>query len=782
MKSKLFRKKKQRMAERKVAKELRKIPVRELSLGLLLWLSVSYLFYGSGVVKHIDIAEGQRVPTTIVATVDFDCENLTETEFNRRKAANGVSPVFTTDPAPLNRAIGGIDKLFTQLQQYQTVDSNQQATIRISLTGLLDGLGTAVTTDDFIGMFTEGQITNAHNAIRGNLQTVLSAGILSEEYRRTLFRDASTKSVTIKNTQTGASRTLPQREIPSVRDVIKKISGSLNPVLADPQHSQDKMTVLLSAWITPNLTYDAVATDLLRSEASQSVEPVIQQYLAGTTLAQAGEPATPQTLLLLQAHEQKQSDDEETFDRFMNVVGNSIQLLAGLIIAIVILRIVAPHLLLEPDKLFLLCLLSLLTLAAARLLLYLSIQYQVLSPSLLTYLVPHALAVLLAGILIGAAPALCLGLWTSYATATLFSQSFNVFALGLLITITATSTVRNVHQRSSLFKAGLWVGAVMVLFVLISAILNQPTLHVLLTQLGAAVVNGMVSAVLVMLLIPLFESLFKITTDITLLELSDMGNPLLQKLAIQAPGTYHHSLMVASLSQTAAEKIGANPLLVRVCAYYHDIGKLAKPEFFAENIQHQENPHDDLSPHMSALVIVSHVKEGLTLAKRNKLPKPILDAIEQHHGNGLISFFYQKAKTQQQKESAPAGTSSGTESVNDSDFRYGGNPAVSAEMAILSLADATEAASRSIEKPTPTRIANLVDDIFKMKIRDGQMDNCNLTMAQINEIKRSFIFSLTNMLHGRIAYPKEDESYSNQQTKQTSGSKRNGTETNALAG
>jgi membrane-associated HD superfamily phosphohydrolase len=191
---------------------------------------------------------------------------------------------------------------------------------------------------------------------------------------------------------------------------------------------------------------------------------------------------------------------------------------------------------------------------------------------------------------------------------------------------------------------------------------------------------------------------------------------------------------------------------------------MAKPEFFTENIQHKENPHDELSPHMSALVISSHVKEGLALARRHKLPKPILDAIEQHHGNGLISFFYHKAK-QAAKEGSG---NSMNDIINDSDFRYGGAPAVSPEMAILSLADASEAAARSIEKPTPQKISNLMNDIFAMKIRDGQMDYADLTMAQINVVKQSFIFSLSNMLHGRIPYPKDDDNKPAKPTKKTS--------------
>ena len=219
-------------------------------------------------------------------------------------------------------------------------------------------------------------------------------------------------------------------------------------------------------------------------------------------------------------------------------------------------------------------------------------------------------------------------------------------------------------------------------------IFDQQEITVLGIQLLGALISSIFSASLTLVLIPLFEKLFGITTDITLLELSDMSHPLLQKMAIQAPGTYHHSLMVATLSQNAAEAINANSLLVRVSAYYHDIGKLAKPEFFSENIQNNENPHDNLSPHMSALVIIAHVKEGLALAKRHKLPTPILDAIEQHHGNGLIHFFYEKAKRNILDLNSD-------EELNEADFRYGGKPAESPEMAILSLADACEAALKN---------------------------------------------------------------------------------------
>ncbi|HSR88049.1 MAG TPA: HDIG domain-containing protein, partial [Pontiella sp.] len=497
------------------------------------------------------------------------------------------------------------------------------------------------------------------------------------------------------------------------------------------------------------------------------IAPVMQSISAGSILARAGERATPQTVLLLRQHAQKRLDSRDGIEQIVAIVGNGVLLLAGLIATIVIFRVGNPKLIRQIDKMLLLVILSLITLGTARLLTALSIRYPEIAPFSI-YLVPHALAILLAGILLSGSAAIGLGFWTSFATAVLFDQSFTVFALGILITITAASTARNIHRRSSLFRAGLWICMVKVLIVLVAGILKGQTLSAFTGQIAAAVLSAVIATILTLLLIPVFEKLFKITTDITLLELSDMGHPLLQKMAIQAPGTYHHSLMVATLAQNAAEAIGANSLLVRVCAYYHDIGKMAKPEFFTENIQHKENPHDELSPHMSALVISSHVKEGLTLARRHKLPQPVMDAIEQHHGNGLISFFYHKAKQQ-----AGDGSTNMADLINESDFRYGGAPAVTPEMAILSLADAAEAASRSIEKPTPQKISNLLDDIFAMKIRDGQMDYANLTMAEIKVVKQSFIFSLSNMLHGRIPYPKDHENKYSKSTEKPSDSDSN---------
>jgi cyclic-di-AMP phosphodiesterase PgpH len=747
MKQKLFKKKKKGIAERKTStprhRPIKEMPIRNLLIGALLLILVVYLFYGSGIVSHIDLAIGQRAPGTIVATLDFQCENLKETAFSRSKLHSSIPPVCTINPAPGKQATTLAEKLFDRLKKLYGTPEEQRQPLLNSMADLL--INSSINTSEFIELFPSNHVEEAESSLITSLKNVMSKGILSEQYRQTLFRDSASKELIIEDSSSKKFVTMPEEKIASIRSAQSEIGIKLLPFTSG---KRDSLLRLLNGMIRDNLVYNEERTETLRQEASSKADPVIQLYTAGTVLIKAGESVNAQHLLLLQKHEEKRQEEREIIDTIMQISGNAILLLVGLVTAIVILKIVAPEEIKKNRHLLLLALLSLLPLGAGKLLLHLAHQYNLISPSLIMYLVPHALPVLLAGILIGGAPAICLGLWTSFATAVLFDSSFNVFALGIIITITATLTARNVHRRASLFRAGLWVCIVEVLYVLTAYILNSPATPVLIGQLWAAALSGLISTVFALLLIPLFEKLFNLTTDITLLELSDMGHPLLQKMAIQAPGTYHHSLMVATLAQNAAEAIGANSLLIRVCAYYHDIGKMAKPDFFTENIQHKENPHDELSPHMSALVITSHVKEGLTLAKRHKLPQPILDAIEQHHGNGLISFFYHKAKMQQEGNS---------EKLNDADFRYGGHPAVSPEMAILSLADSTEAASRSLEKPSPQKISNLVNDIFTSKIRDGQLDYAQLTMAQINTVKESFVFSLSNMLHGRIPYPKDDE-------------------------
>jgi hypothetical protein len=251
---------------------------------------------------------------------------------------------------------------------------------------------------------------------------------------------------------------------------------------------------------------------------------------------------------------------------------------------------------------------------------------------------------------------------------------------------------------------------------------------------------------------PLFESLFGYITDIRLLELANLNQPLFQRMIIEAPGTYHHSIVVASLVEAAAEAIGANSLLAKVSAYYHDIGKLTKPQYFIENQPNAENRHDKLSPKMSSLVIISHVKDGCELAAKEKLGQQIINIIRQHHGTSIVSYFYDKAKKNKDRTAS---------NLSETDFRYPGPKPQTREAGLVMLGDVIEASSRTLSNPTPARIRSLVRERIERIYMDGQLDECELTLRNLNTIAESFIKILTGIFHHRVDYPETTPKESN---------------------
>ena len=307
--------------------------------------------------------------------------------------------------------------------------------------------------------------------------------------------------------------------------------------------------------------------------------------------------------------------------------------------------------------------------------------------------------------------------------------------------LTAAFSVIRCKKRSALIRGGFYVSVVNIVTTGIILLLTSN----LFTEAAPAgiffaVASGFFIMALVSIMLPVIEYFFSISTDISLLELLDLGQPLMKSLMINAPGTYHHSIIVGNLAEAAAEAVGANPLLSRVTAYYHDIGKIKMPEYFVENQQGAINRHERLAPHMSAMILVSHVKEGTELARQYKLPKSVIDILQQHHGTRLMSFFYQKAKDQ-----------SGAANVDE--FRYPGPKPQTRVAALVMMADAVEAAARALTDPTSARISALVEKIINEIFLDGQIDECELTLKDISEIKKRFTFVLTSIFHKRIEYP-----------------------------
>jgi putative nucleotidyltransferase with HDIG domain len=281
---------------------------------------------------------------------------------------------------------------------------------------------------------------------------------------------------------------------------------------------------------------------------------------------------------------------------------------------------------------------------------------------------------------------------------------------------------------------------------------NQTPFDTIVRQMAAGLGTGILTGIGVVGLLPVLEWLFKRTTDITLLELTDYNHPLLRQMQLEAPGSYHHSLVVAQLSENAANAIGANPLVARVCSLFHDVGKTLNPLYFGENQRDRTNPHGDLTPAESARIIKQHVPDGVELAIKHRLPHAVIDVIKQHHGTTLVRYFYQRA-VEESRAPFAGKTAAFIPMPEELPFRYDGPRPQSKESAIISLADGVEATTRSLRQARPEDLQDTVNRIVGERIADGQLDEAPLTLEEITRIKNSFQFTLLNMLHSRVAYP-----------------------------
>ncbi|MEI8138504.1 MAG: HDIG domain-containing metalloprotein [bacterium] len=449
-------------------------------------------------------------------------------------------------------------------------------------------------------------------------------------------------------------------------------------------------------------------------------------------------------------------DKAGTFKLTVANIGDEVFLLIITVIAAMMLRVLAPKIFKSNTHLLLLAMSALFTIIPGSILIHLTDHGPVFTHTSAEMLIPFALAPLLSGILLGGGAAIVVGLWTTLVCFVVGNGSAPLLVAGLIATAASARWLKKIRRRTQVIRIGFLIGIFQI--ACLGVLFERIPTHALQASslIGASVAGGLMAGLLVLLLLPVCESLFGLTSTVSLLELSDLAHPLLQRLAFEAPGTYHHSLMVANLAQAAADEIGANSVLARVGAYFHDIGKITKSDYYTENIRTGQNPHDDLAPSMSALLVMSHIKEGITLAMLYKLPQAVIDIIQQHQGTGLVVYFHHKAGRQAQAESM-ASPNKARAVVDESSYRYPGPKPISREAAIIMLADSVEASSRSLEKPTASGITELVDRIVDARVEDNQLDDCEMTLEELSRVKRAFVFCLSNMLHSRIAYPKQEE-------------------------
>lgn len=361
------------------------------------------------------------------------------------------------------------------------------------------------------------------------------------------------------------------------------------------------------------------------------------------------------------------------------------------------------------------------------------------------YLIPFACAPMLLTLLLNYKISLFISVLNIIIISAVNSFDVQVIIVGTVSSLLGATLLKKMQQRTDLIYSTIFIAIISAVLTLSVGILISSNILDVLLKSGFVVIGGLLSGILALGILPFLEGSFNEVTTLKLLELSNPNNPLLKKLLMDAPGTYHHSMLVANLAEMASEEVGANSVITRIGAYYHDIGKTQKPYFFGENQMGGDNHHNNLNPELSAKIIISHVKDGIELAKRYNLPSVIQDIIAQHHGTTLVKYFYYTAKNNAENP----------DDIKEENFRYTGPIPSSKESGIIMLADSVEAAVRSIKEPNEDKIRDMVNNIINDKLSSGQLNNCNLTINDIEKIKRCFLTALNGIYHHRVEYPKE---------------------------
>ncbi len=520
------------------------------------------------------------------------------------------------------------------------------------------------------------------------------------------------------------------------------------PLLKDQNYTLVNLIVdITQQLLQPNITFNLNETEERKKKAAESVQPIFYKIKAGEMLLREGERVTDLQLLKLEALRRQNRQES----RFARVVGNLAVVMFLVVITFFLHTRPSGRRALQTNRelLFLSAMLVLYFLFPGIFLTVLdSLARNTpfdLSENFRFFSIPLASGAMTVCLFMGFGIAITYSMVLSFCVAVIFQSRFEVFIYFFLTCLMAAYWMQSCRERKVFIRAGFRIGLLnMGLATALTLYMGDFSGAQIFWIWSAAFMGGIFSGVITAGIVPFMEIVFGYTTDITLLELANLEQPILRRLMMEAPGTYHHCVVVGSMVEAAAAEIGANPLLAKVCGYYHDIGKIRKPLYFVENQRDGKNRHDKLAPSMSGLILISHVKDGVDMALKNKLGPAIADAIRQHHGTSLIKFFYEKARQLK-----------GEDAVNIADYRYPGPKPQTREIALVMLADVVEAASRTLENPTPSRIQGLVRNLIANVFTDGQLDNCELTLRDLDNIGKTFNKILNGIHHHRIEYPEQ---------------------------
>lgn len=675
-----------------------------ISLGIIMYL----LLMGQVIPKTYELKENQKSPITLESPISVVDE--AETLRLQNEAEKMINDQYTKDETIITDQLLKQDEFFVELQQIlsqEDISKNEKVEL------LKANSKTSYLSDE-------------------SLNYIVS--LSDEKFKNLKYISKTTLDIIMNDSIT----------ISDINDAYVEVEQFIesNPFDND-KRIKEVANEIIKNYIKPNSFYDHEKTLTLREQAKNSIEPVVIKK--GDIIVTEGDYIDKRTYEKLNAAGLLK-DTSSLWPYF------GLLLLVALLLLLIYFSIERMKPELHQNNKSLLMLLVILTLTFASIsIIGLISEKSIVSPK--GFLAPVAFGVMLITLYLSLRFAILTGVIFSVFASLVFNSDQTMifdFRYGFVLLIGSTAgafAIGKIKQRSSILKAGLVVALFNSLAILMLLMLTSQSysLREGIESVLYGIIGGLFAAVLTIGFMPFFEAVFGILSPINLIELSNPNHPLLRKLLIETPGTYHHSIIVGNLAESAAEAIGANGLLARVGAYYHDLGKTKRPTFFIENQLNMENPHDKISPSLSKNIIISHTKDGVQMLKEHKLPVPIQDIAMQHHGTSLLKYFYNKAVNE---SDVP---------IDESEFRYPGPKPQTKEAAIVGLADSIEAAVRSLKNPTNELIEETVRKITKSKLNDGQFNECDLTLKEIEIISLSMLETLKGIFHSRIEYPDDKE-------------------------
>jgi putative nucleotidyltransferase with HDIG domain len=717
----------------------------------------------------------QVAPIRVTALVPFTYQSAEKTRMAREQFLDRVPPVYRLDPEPQRRFEAAARMLLTQLAAFEASQppnvspllARRPELARIADTFNSHGATYHATPEDIAAILSLGDVrvrTEVFENGLAALRDIYAQGVTDSA----LGSVTPGSGVVFQISRPGGE--VSQRPVQTMEDALTLLRVSLAATNV-PRNSTLAAFRLFRFGLMPNVVFDRAATAARHTAAASNIEPINVHVARGQTIVDAGGRVTPEQHEMLVAHRQYVRDHAESeVSEGLTLFGRLLLVLAMVLASLIYIRIEDPETMRSNVRCGLLAIVVIVNLALIRANYSLGgAEFFVRDgswASTLPYVAPTAFAPLIVAILIDAGSGIFMALLISIFTGVIYGNRLDLLVLTFLASLVAIYFGRDARRRGRLVRAAGAGGLTVAAFAALIGIANQTPMDTLWRQMAAGLGTGVITGIGVVGLLPILESLFKRTTDITLLELTDYNHPLLRHMQLEAPGTYHHSLVVAQLSENAANAIGANPLVARVCALFHDVGKTIHPLYFGENQRDRSDPHADLTPAESARVIKQHVPDGVELAVKHHLPRTVIDVIQQHHGTTLVRYFYQRAieasrapfaaltrKRNPLEPSSPVYAPPETPLPDEHVFRYDGPKPQSKESAIISLADGVEATTRSLRTARAEDLQETINRIVGDRIADGQLDDAPLTLEEITRIKNSFQFTLLNMLHSRVAYP-----------------------------